>query len=85
MDISPETLAWLQEGDPAIRWQAQRDLLGQPDEQERARVATEGWGADLLSRQTTDGHWGVVPQFQAQRNLHQRHDFGAALLFPFPR
>jgi len=61
MNISPATLTWLLAGDPSIRWQVQRDLLGQPAEvyeKERACVAAEGWGADLLSRQTADGHWG---------------------------
>src|SRR3954447_25327035 len=52
---------WLLEGDPAIRWQVMADL---PDEApevveaERARVATEGWGARLLALQAPDGSWG---------------------------
>jgi hypothetical protein len=52
---------WLLDADPAIRWQAMRDLLGEPAEavaSERARVATEGWGAKLLGLQRPDGHWG---------------------------
>jgi len=52
---------WLLASDPAIRWQALRDLTDAPDEvvaAERARVATEGWGARLLERQTPDGQWG---------------------------
>jgi hypothetical protein len=51
---------WLLEGDPAIRWQAMRDLTDTPAESvaaERARVAEEGWGAELLGRQTPEGHW----------------------------
>jgi hypothetical protein len=55
------TIDWLLEGDPAIRWQAMRDLLDTPNAEvraERARVAQEGWGADLLSRQDLDGRWG---------------------------
>ena len=52
----PDTLlAWLLDGDPAIRWQTWRDLLGEPPEAyepDRARVSlTEGWGARLLARQ----------------------------------
>ena len=42
---------WLLDSDPAIRWQVMRDLLDEPAEvvaTERARVATEGWGARLL-------------------------------------
>jgi len=81
MEIPSETLAWLLAGDPAIRWQVQRDLLGQPDEvyeKERARVATEGWGAALLSRQTADGHWGgglYSPKWKSTTYtlLHLRH------------
>lgn len=38
-----------------------RDLTGAPNElvaAERARVATEGWGARLLALQRADGQWG---------------------------
>lgn len=51
---------WLLDSDPAIRWQALRDLTDAPADQvaaERARVATEGWGAQLLALQGPDGHW----------------------------
>jgi hypothetical protein len=51
---------WLLDSDPSIRWQVMRDLTGEPDEvvaAERSRVASEGWGAQLLALQT-DGHWG---------------------------
>ncbi len=53
-------MAWLLDSDPAIRWQVMRDLAGASDEEvaaERARVATEGWGARLLAGQGDDGHW----------------------------
>jgi hypothetical protein len=53
-------IQWLLDGDPAIRWQALRDLTDAPDEQvaaERARVATDGAGAWLLSLQSPDGSW----------------------------
>ncbi|WP_448808948.1 hypothetical protein [Agromyces bauzanensis] len=52
---------WLLDSDPSIRWQVRRDLLGEPAEAvaaERARVATEGWGARLLALQADDGYWG---------------------------
>jgi len=52
---------WLLDSDPAIRWQAMRDLTGAPADAvaaERARVAAEGWGARLLSLQAADGRWG---------------------------
>jgi len=53
-------LDWLLAGDPAIRWQALRDLADADDEvvaAERARVATEGWGARLLAARGPDGLW----------------------------
>src|SRR5438128_9993184 len=53
-------LDWLLEADPAIRWQAMRDLTDAPADQvtaERARVAAEGWGARLLSLRREDGQW----------------------------
>lgn len=56
-------IAWLLDGDPALRWQVMQDLLGAPAEEvvaERARVATEGWGARLLALQGADGRWGGV-------------------------
>ncbi|HJP70432.1 MAG TPA: hypothetical protein VJ975_01795 [Candidatus Limnocylindria bacterium] len=51
---------WLLDADPAIRWQALRDLTDAPPDEvaaERSRVATEGWGAELLALQAPDGQW----------------------------
>lgn len=51
---------WLLDSDPAIRWQVMRDLREEPVEAvtaERARIATEGWGARLLALQGDDGQW----------------------------
>ncbi|SFN36109.1 hypothetical protein [Mycetocola miduiensis] len=51
---------WLLDSDPAIRWQVMRDLLDEPAdavENERARVATEGWGAKILALQEPTGQW----------------------------
>lgn len=59
--LDTDVVAWLLDGDPAIRWQVRRDLLVAPDDAvaaDRARVATEGWGARLLARQADDGYWG---------------------------
>jgi len=53
-------LDWLLAADPAIRWQALRDLTDAPAKEvaaERARVATEGWGARLLALRRADGLW----------------------------
>jgi hypothetical protein len=52
---------WLLDTDPSIRWQVMRDLTDAPADMiavERARVATEGWGAALLRQQRDDGQWG---------------------------
>jgi hypothetical protein len=53
-------IEWLLDSDPSIRWQVMRDLIGAPAAEvaaERARVATEGWGAQLLALQGADGSW----------------------------
>jgi hypothetical protein len=53
-------MEWLLDSDPAIRWQVMRDLAGSPADAvaaERARVATEGWGARLLAARDPDGQW----------------------------
>jgi hypothetical protein len=66
-----DVVEWLMDIDPAIRWQVMRDLTDAPDDAvatERARVATEGWGAQLLalqgpeidlveSKRDGDGRW----------------------------
>ncbi|MDL9980410.1 hypothetical protein [Microbacterium candidum] len=55
-----DVIEWMLDSDPAIRWQVLRDLTDAPAAEvgaERARVATEGWGAELLARQTADGLW----------------------------
>jgi len=60
MEIQASILNWFMDGDPAIRWQVMRDLLDAPPdvyEPERGKVALQGWGADLLSRQDADGKW----------------------------
>jgi hypothetical protein len=56
-----DVLGWLFDSDPSIRWQVMRDLTDEPDDvvtAERARVASEGWGARLLALQAPDGQWG---------------------------
>lgn len=52
--------SWLLDADPAIRWQALRDVVGagaRAVERERQRVARAGWGARLLARQDPKGTW----------------------------
>ena len=57
--MSP-VIQWLLDSDPSIRWQVMRDLIDAPADEvaaERAKVATEGWGARLLALQGADGSW----------------------------
>jgi len=57
----PTQIKWLLDSDPAIRWQVMRDLTGEAPNAiaaERSRVATEGWGAQLLALQSPAGNWG---------------------------
>jgi hypothetical protein len=57
---SDEVIAWLLEGDPAIRWQTLRDLVGAPEStvaRERGKVGREGWGGRLMALQDDGGTW----------------------------
>lgn len=66
--IDAQLAAWLLDSDPALRWQVQRDLVGEPEDvwrATRARVATEGFGAELLRHQDPDGQWAGGPFFPA--------------------
>jgi hypothetical protein len=61
----PAHIKWLLDSDPAIRWQVMRDLIGEEEDAiaaERSRVATKGWGSQLLARQSPAGHWGAGPR-----------------------
>jgi hypothetical protein len=54
------TIDWLLDSDPAIRWQALRDLADAAPAEiaaERARVPREGLGAAILAHQESDGAW----------------------------
>lgn len=64
MTADAGAIEWLMDGDPAIRWQVMRDLFDarpQEYEAERARVASDGWGAQILALQKADGSWGPHP------------------------
>ena len=55
-----DTIDWLLDSDPAIRWQAMRDLTDASPAAiaaERARVPREGLAAEILARQRSDGSW----------------------------
>jgi hypothetical protein len=61
---------WLLDSDPAIRWQALRDLGDAPADvvaAERARVAAEGCGRRLLDLQGADGTWDGGALFPAEK------------------
>ncbi|HZQ67610.1 MAG TPA: hypothetical protein VFA68_03735 [Terriglobales bacterium] len=61
----PAHLKWLLDSDPAIRWQVMRDLTDEAPDMiaaERSRVATEGWGAQLLAFQSPGGCWTGSPE-----------------------
>ena len=63
-----DVIAWLLDGDPAIRWQVMADLLeASPADvaAERARVEHEGWGARLLELEDADGLWAGGACFPA--------------------
>jgi hypothetical protein len=64
--LRPAQVKWLLDSDPAIRWQVMRDLADESSDAiaaERSRVATEGWGAQLLARQSAAGDWGGGPKW----------------------
>ncbi|HEX9934267.1 MAG TPA: hypothetical protein VGB38_03635, partial [bacterium] len=56
-----EPISWLLKGDPAVRYQTLRDLIGSGEtalRKERGAIALSGWGKRLLSLQDTEGTWG---------------------------
>lgn len=60
-DDTEAALDWLIAGDPAIRWQVERDLLELPLadwSKTRMRVADEGWGRKILDLQDPGDTWG---------------------------
>jgi len=66
--MADSIITWLLDSDPALRWQVERDLLGEPAESwkaTRARVGTEGFGARLLALQDVEGTWAGGAFFPA--------------------
>jgi hypothetical protein len=82
MSATDSTINWLLDSDPSICWQVMRDLTHEPAESvaaERAKVATEGWGAALLAAQSEAGIWGShprLPESLTMRTLLLLHDMG---------
>ena len=59
--IDAHISAWLLDSDRSIRWQVMEHLTDASADEvvaERARVAHEGWGAQVLAAQNPDGRWG---------------------------
>ena len=82
-----DVLNWLLDSDPAIRWQVLRDLRSAPPEEvaaERARVATEGWGARLLSLQGEDGQWSGGACFPASSTNWRQENRGQPWISTLP-
>ena len=75
-------IQWLLNSDPSIRWQAMRDLTDEPADvvaAERAKVAREGQGAQLLAGQGADGYWGSGtsnPEWVSLQTLLLLRDMG---------
>jgi hypothetical protein len=78
-------IEWLLDSDPAIRWQVMRDLTNAPASEvaaERDRVATTGWGAQLLSIPTpanaSEVNWGESgnAEWFSLTQLHLLRDLG---------
>jgi hypothetical protein len=49
---------WLLRSDPAVAYQARRDLLDEDDQAARALIAHSGTAAVILAARRPDGHWG---------------------------
>jgi hypothetical protein len=68
MDEVVGSIEWMLDSDAALRWQVERDLAGADESvwrATRARVATEGFGAQLLALQDPDGQWAGGSYFPA--------------------
>jgi hypothetical protein len=79
MADSGSAIDWLLDSDPSIRWQVMRDLLDAPEPQwraERAKVATEGWGARLLAYEDEDGQWAGGAFIPRDFEPREWHDVG---------
>ncbi len=69
MSETSTVIDWLldpEQSDPSIRWQVMRDLLDATENEwssERAKVETEGWGAQLLALEGPDGQWAGGAHF----------------------
>jgi hypothetical protein len=68
--MTNQVMAWLLDGDPAVRWQVMRDLQDAPQAAsaaERTRLEREGWSCRLLALADPDGLWAGGACFPASR------------------
>lgn len=71
MQPNQETIDWMLDSDPALKWQVERDILGLPEsewQKTRALTATEGIGARLLALQDEDGQWAGGAYFPTRED-----------------
>ena len=82
-------VAWLLDGDVAVRFRTGRDLLGRPDAALQERIALEGDGAALLAASGGEGHWGrgfYQPKWTSSHyTLLELRTMGVSPLEPRPR
>ena len=82
MSNEDTAIQWLLESDPSVRWQTMRDLTHAPAAEvaaERAKVATQGWGAAILAAQSKDGTGDPanrLPEYIVLRTLLLLRDMG---------
>ena len=53
-----QIIDWLLKGDVSVQYQVYRDLLSIERNDLQKRIESEGFGAQLLSKQLPNGHWG---------------------------
>ena len=71
MKPTQETIEWMLNSDPALKWQVERDILGLPEsewQKTRALTASEGIGARLLALQDEDGQWAGGAYFPTRED-----------------
>jgi len=57
-EMQDSIIDWLLEGDISIQYQTHRDLLDAERPDLQARILNEGWGAEFMTKQNPNGHWG---------------------------
>lgn len=57
--MNNKIIEWLLQGDISIQYQVCRDLLQENRTDIQSRISKEGWGAALISKRNSNGHWGL--------------------------